>query len=91
MQDMNTTDAACPSVKFGDWLITLIIMLVPLLNLVMLILWSTEKNTNPSKANWARASLAVIGIQLVALMFFIGLFINSLTDAISQMGLSGLW
>jgi hypothetical protein len=48
-----------------DWLITLIIMLIPIVNVIMLFVWGFGSGTHPSKANWAKASLLVILIGLV--------------------------
>ncbi len=81
----------CKPVAFSDWLVTLVITLVPVLNLVMLILWATEQNTNPSKANWAKASLVVIALQVIFTLFLIGAFIGSLSGTLSELGGAGLW
>lgn len=48
-----------------DWLITLIIMLIPIVNIIMLFIWGFGGGTQPSKANWAKASLLVILISFV--------------------------
>jgi uncharacterized membrane protein YdbT with pleckstrin-like domain len=80
-----------PQVSFGDWLVTMLIMLVPVLNAIMLIVWSTDRNSNPSKANWAKASLVIIGIQIVLFMFFLGAFIGSITSLMNQFGAASTW
>lgn len=83
-------DAPVKPVSFSDWLVTLIITLVPLLNLVMLILWATEQQTNPSKANWAKATLVVIAMQTIFMLFLIGAFIGSISGTLSELGGTGL-
>jgi len=63
-------------VSTGDWIVTLIISMIPLVNLVMLLVWAFGSNTNPSKANWAKAYLAFIAILIVlytVLFFVIGM------------------
>ena len=43
--------------SIGDWLITLIIIAIPLVGFVMLLVWAFDSNTNPSKSNYAKARL----------------------------------
>mgnify|MGYP000745778777 CR=1 FL=1 len=59
-------------VSTGDWIVTLIISMIPLVNIVMLLVWAFGSNTNPSKANWAKAYLVFIAILigLYAVLFF---------------------
>jgi cell division protein FtsW (lipid II flippase) len=59
-------------VKTGDWVLTLFICAIPLIGIIMLFVWAFSGGTNPSKANWAKASLIwlVIGISL-AIFFFV--------------------
>ncbi len=52
-------------VSVGDWVVTIIISIIPLVNIVMLIVWAFGSNTNPSKANWAKAYLAFVAIFFV--------------------------
>ena len=41
-----------------DWMITLLIMAVPLVNIIMLFVWAFGDNyAKPSRSNWAKASL----------------------------------
>ena len=58
-------------VSLGEWIITLIILAIPLVNLIMLIVWAVSGNTNPSKQNYARATL-IIGAIFIALAVVIG-------------------
>lgn len=47
-------------VSLGDWIVTLILIGIPGLNVIMLIYWSLNKKTKISKKNYARASLIFI-------------------------------
>jgi hypothetical protein len=47
-----------------DWLITLIIMIIPLVNIIMLFVWGFGGGTNLNKANWAKAQLLLFVILL---------------------------
>lgn len=60
-------------VTLGDWMVTILLSAIPVVNLVMLFLWAFGSTTNPSKANWAKATLIwmVIGIVLAILFVVI--------------------
>ena len=63
-------------VSIGDWILTLIISMIPLVNIIMLLVWAFGSSTNPSKANWAKAYLAFIAILIgfyMVLFFVIGM------------------
>jgi len=66
--------------SIGDWIITSIILAIPIVGFVMLFVWGFGSNTQPSKANWAKATLIMIVISFViALIFFgsiFGVFFN---------------
>ena len=66
--------------SIGDWIITSIILAIPIVGFVMLFVWGFGSNTQPSKANWAKASLIMIGISIVIGLLFFGsilkIFIN---------------
>ena len=60
-------------VSFGEWFLTLFLVAIPLVGIVLLFVWAFGSTTNPSKANWAKASLAwaAIGIVLYLLIFVV--------------------
>lgn len=59
-----------PAVSIGEWIVTFIILIIPLVNIIMLFVWGFGGSTNPSKANYCKAMLimAVIGIVLSVLL-----------------------
>ena len=59
-------------VSLGDWLITMLIMLIPFVNFIMLFVWAFSSSTPVSKANWAKASLVFMLIGFVLLLLFWG-------------------
>jgi len=61
-------------VSVGEWMLTLLICAIPVVNLVMLFVWAFGAGTKPSKANWAKASLIWIGI-IIALYIVIAVLI----------------
>ena len=69
--------------SIGDWIITSLIFAIPIVGFIMLFVWGFGSNTHPSKANWAKASLIMIGISFLFIVLFFGLIsgfiINLLT------------
>ncbi|MDH4258542.1 MAG: hypothetical protein OEY25_15730 [Candidatus Aminicenantes bacterium] len=52
-------------ISFGEWFLTLFLVAIPLVGIVLLFVWAFSSTTNPSKANWAKASLAWAAIAIV--------------------------
>ena len=65
-----------PVVSVKEWLITNLILMIPLVNIVMTIVWAFGSNTNPNKANYFKAALIlfaiVMAIYLVLAVVFLG-------------------
>ena len=65
-----------PIVSVKEWLITNLILMIPMVNLVMIFVWAFSSNTNPNKANYFKASLIlfaiVMAIYLVLAVVFFG-------------------
>ena len=57
-------------VKLGEWIVTGLITLIPLVGLIMMFVWAFGSNTKPSKANWAKASL-LLGVIVVVIYILI--------------------
>ncbi|TXK74397.1 hypothetical protein FU659_29630 [Paenibacillus sp. N3.4] len=59
-------------------MITILLLAIPIVNIIMLFVWAFGGETNPSKANYAKASLiwAAIGIviYLIIVVLFFGAF-----------------
>ena len=54
-----------PIVSVKEWLITNLIMMIPLVNIVMMLVWAFSSNTNPNKANYFKAALILFAIVMV--------------------------
>lgn len=67
-----------PVVSVSDWMITLLIMAIPIVNIIMMFIWAFSPETNPSKANYFKASLiwaAIwIGVIILFMILFVGIF-----------------
>ena len=64
----------------GDWIITSLIFAIPIVGFVMLFAWGFSSNTQPSKANWAKATLILIGISIVIFLLFFGSILGVLIN-----------
>ena len=62
------------SVKTGEWILTFLIVSIPLVGFIMLFVCAFGNGTNESKANWAKASiiwfLIIIGIYVIFALIF---------------------
>lgn len=63
-------------VSLGDWILTLIVLSIPIVGLVMMFVWGFSSGTHPSKQNYCRAMLIflLIAIVLVVLIGIMGGF-----------------
>ncbi len=62
------------TISTKDWLITLIIAAIPLVGFIMLFVWAFGSDTNPNKANWAKAGLLLIAITIALSIVFLIIF-----------------
>ena len=53
-----------PIVSVKEWLITNLILMIPMVNLVMIFVWAFNSNTNPNKANYFKAALILFAIVM---------------------------
>ena len=70
-------------VSIGQWIITFIILGIPLLNVIMLIVWALGESTHPSKKSYAQAILVIFGV-IVVLGIVGGLSIPGFTHLLSR-------
>ena len=54
-----------PVVSVKEWLLTNLILMIPLVNIVMMLVWAFSSNTNPNKANYFKATLILFAIVMV--------------------------
>jgi hypothetical protein len=79
--DQNT-DVQIPSV--GDWLIIFLLLLIPLVNIILLLVWAFSSDTNPVKANFSKAALLWIIILMGIYFIFFGAIIAAIFSAFSS-------
>jgi heme/copper-type cytochrome/quinol oxidase subunit 2 len=54
-----------PPLSVKDWMVTLLLTFIPIVNLVMYFVWAFSDDTHPSKKNWAKAALIWLAIVVV--------------------------
>ena len=52
-------------ISTSEWIITKLIMFIPIVNIVMLFIWVFDKKTNINKSNWAKANLIIMIFRFV--------------------------
>ena len=63
-----------PVVSVSDWLITLLVSVIPIVNIIMFFVWAFRRKTNPNKANLAKAILIWLAISIVIWVIIILVF-----------------
>ncbi|MCD7930037.1 MAG: hypothetical protein LUH15_00925 [Tannerellaceae bacterium] len=56
----------------GEWIVTFILMGIPVVGFIMLCVWAFGNNTSPAKANFAKAALIMMVIGFVLVILFWG-------------------
>ncbi len=67
----------------GDWVGSILLLLIPIANIVLLFVWAFGGNAPLSKRNWAKAHLLILAVVF-------GLYIVIFVAAF-MIGLSSLW
>ncbi|MBS7785696.1 hypothetical protein KIH23_00170 [Flavobacterium sp. CYK-55] len=76
---METVENSNPKpLSVKEWLITLLLMAIPLVGIIMLFIYAFGSNENPNRQNWAKAQLImmaiIIGLVIFALILFGSIF-----------------
>lgn len=70
---MEKDNEGTPVLSTADWLITILLLVIPFVNLIMLLVWSFRKSTNQNKSNFSKALLIwfLISVVLLLILFAI--------------------
>lgn len=71
-----------PIISPGEWVLTLFIAAIPIVGFVMLFVWGFSAESNPTKANFAKATLIMLVFGVV---MWIVIFGAIFTAVISEM------
>lgn len=73
-----------PVLSVKDWMITILLLAIPIVNIVLLFVWAFSKGENPTKSNYAKASLIWAAIGIVLYIIFFGAFFGALMSNMNQ-------
>jgi hypothetical protein len=76
-------DTSPMSVK--DWVLTMIVLAIPVVGLVMLIIWIVSSTGNINRRNYCLASLVIAAIVIV-LVIIVSIFFGGLAAIMSNQG-----
>jgi uncharacterized membrane protein YdjX (TVP38/TMEM64 family) len=79
----NANRQTAPVITLGEWMITLLLMLIPIVNIILLFVWAFGGGTNPTKSNYAKATLLWMLIAIVIYVVLFVLILGSLFSAMS--------
>jgi len=72
-----------PVLTVKNWMLTLLLLMIPIVNIVMLFVWAFGGGTNPNKQNYAKASLLWALIALVLYLIFGVIFASMIASSLS--------
>lgn len=70
-------------VSFGEWMVTMLVMCIPCVNIVMVLVWAFGSGTKKSKSNYCKAtivwSLIMVVLSFVMTIIFGGAILAALS------------
>ena len=74
-----------PVMSVKDWLLTLLVMMIPCVNIIMMFVWAFSKSDNPNKANYFKAYLIYYAISIVLSIAFLIVYVAIFASAFENM------
>ena len=71
-------------ISMGEWLVTMLLMLIPCVNIVLMFGWAFSSKEKKSKSNYFKATLIFAAIILVIYIIFIAIFGVAISSAIAN-------
>lgn len=68
--------------SMGEWLLTILVGMVPCVGIVVYCIWAFGANTNINRKNYSRAMLIVMAIVIVLYIVFFGVFGIAMANAL---------
>ena len=70
-------------VSMGEWLVCMLLMMIPCVNLVLVFVWAFSKTEKKSKSNYFKAQLIVFGVLFaIYILLFVVMFIFGIAAAL---------
>lgn len=63
-----------PALRLVDWLVILVISLLPIVNVIVLVIWALDSRGNPNRRSFAQAMLIIFGAEILIMSIFFGYF-----------------
>ena len=71
-------------ISMGEWLVTMLLMLSPCVNIVLMFVWAFSSKEKKSKSNYFKAALIFAAIVLVLYIILIAIFGVAITSMINS-------
>jgi hypothetical protein len=68
-------------VSVSEWVVTLLLMCIPLVNVILLFVWAFDSAVKPSKSNWSKAMLIFVAISII-IGIFCGIVFGSIFSSL---------
>lgn len=85
---MNDKKREAPVISTGEWLLTLFLSAIPIVNFILLLVWAFGGGANPNKANWAKAALLFLVLGILLYVFIFAALVGAFMDAVSTATIS---
>ena len=72
--------AQSPVMTLGEWMIIMLLMAIPIVNIILLLVWAFSGETNPSKSNFAKAALIWTAIWILFTFLFMGAIMGTIAS-----------
>ena len=76
---------AWPPMKVGDWIITSLLLCIPIANIVLMFMWAFGSDVNPSKKSYFQAQLIFWAIGIVISILFSLIFAAAFASLFSSL------
>lgn len=54
------------TISTGEWIVTYLLMCIPVVDIILLFVWALSSNTKESKSNWAKSMLILLFLSVIA-------------------------
>ncbi len=80
----NQQNVPAPTMTVGQWIGTLLLLMIPIVNIILLFIWAFGEDDKPCRKNYAKATLiiavVVIGLELLLFITIGGALISQFSN-----------